>query len=138
MNYKFFRISGIILTAIGVISIPVAVILWFLNYLAMQEGYYELGTPIMNTFGVFCCTSLLIYIGPILLIVSAIMHSNNMQNNQTTPLQSSQPTPAIKKIAPQNAPPTQAVQPHQKRCPKCSAINNISSNFCMICGHKFL
>lgn len=71
MKKKTLKTLGIILLAISGLSIVGIIVLWFANYIAMQEGYYQYGDPIMNAFGVCCCTALLGYVGLPLLIIGA-------------------------------------------------------------------
>ena len=71
MSNKTMKTWGIILIVVNILSVVAAIVLWFANYLAMQEGYYQYGDPIMNAFGVCCCTTLLGYVGLPLVIIGA-------------------------------------------------------------------
>lgn len=119
MSYKTMKSLGIIFFVIGGISIIGAIGLWFANYIAMQEGYYEYADPIMNTFGVCCCTMLLGFVG-----IPLLLFAEDRKDLERHP-----DVPHVQESA--------GVQITYKYCSFCGAERAEGTNFCAKCGNKF-
>jgi hypothetical protein len=109
MNNKTLKILGIVLLAISGLSVVAAIVLWFANYIAMQEGHYQYGDPIMNAFGVCCCTALLGYVGLPLLIIGASRNNRDSRGSASVTY---------------------------KSCSSCGAKCSSDALFCTQCGQK--
>ena len=149
MNNKVMHVLGIAFTVVGVLSLVGAVVMWFLNYYFMQEGFYEYGEPLMITMTILGFAGLLIYPGIPLLIVSTIR--KNRQQTAANPQQMAIYPQQVAEYPNQTATyPQQAAYPQQtvvnpqpapaqvsyKYCVYCGTKLNANANFCSQCGKR--